>query len=223
VSELGFTHVHEPSQDGDPLTLLLLHGTGADEHDLLPLGRLLAPTARLLSPRGKVVEHGMPRWFRRHSEGVFDTEDLIARTHELADLLPVAAAHYGFDPDRLVAAGFSNGANIAGATLLLRPDALRAALLFAPMLPLRVDQLPDARLPDLSTVAVFLAAGRRDPICPPEQAEELAELLHDAGAAVELVWHDGGHELTRPVAATASGWLRELRHATASEVDQPLP
>jgi predicted esterase len=223
VRELGFTHVHEPPQDGDPLTLLLLHGTGADEHDLLPLGRLLAPTARMLSPRGKVVEHGLPRWFRRHAEGVFDTEDLIARTHELADLLPLAATHYGFDPDRLVAAGFSNGANIAGATLLLRPDALRAALLFAPMLPLRVEQLPNARLPDLSTVAVFLAAGRRDPICPPEQAEELAGLLHDAGAAVELVWHDGGHELARPVVAAATGWVRELRHATASEVDQPLP
>jgi phospholipase/carboxylesterase len=223
VTELAFHHVHEPPQDGDPLTLLLLHGTGADEHDLLPLGRFLAPTARKLSPRGKVLEHGMPRWFRRHAEGVFDTEDLIARTHELADLLPAAASTYGFALEQLVAAGFSNGANIAASTLLLRPGALRAALLFAPMVPLRTGQLPDGRLPDLSTTAVFLAAGRRDPICSPEEAEELATMLADAGAAVELVWHEGGHELTRPVAERAAAWLTDLRHATASEVGDPLP
>jgi phospholipase/carboxylesterase len=223
VTDLGFVHVHEPPQDGDPLTLLLLHGTGATEHDLLPLGRLLAPTARRLSPRGKVLEQGMPRWFRRHAEGVFDTEDLIVRTHELADLVPAAADAYGFDPAHVVAAGFSNGANIAGATLLLRPGVLRAALLFAPMVPLRPSELPDGRLPDLSTTAVFLSVGRRDPICPPEEAEELATMLTDAGAAVELAWHDGGHELTRPIAERATGWLTDLRHATAMEVGDPLP
>jgi predicted esterase len=223
VSELSFTHVHEPPQDDDPLTLLLLHGTGADEHDLLPLGRFLAPTARKLSPRGKALEHGLPRWFRRHREGVFDTEDLIARTHELADFLPSAADSYGFDLHRLVAAGFSNGANVAASTLLLRPGTLRAALLFAPMVSLRPAQLPDARLPDLSTVAVFISSGRRDPICPPEEAEELATILTDAGAAVELAWHDGGHEVTRPIAETAAQWLTDLRHATATEVTNPLP
>jgi phospholipase/carboxylesterase len=223
VTELTFHHVHEPPQDDDPLTLLLLHGTGADEHDLLPLGRFLAPTARKLSPRGQVLERGLPRWFRRHAEGVFDTEDLVARTHELARFLPEAADAYGFALEHLIAAGFSNGANVAASTLLLRPGALRAALLFAPMVPLRAEQLPDGRLPDLSTAAVFLAAGRRDPICPPEEAEELATMLTDAGAAVELVWHDGGHELTRPVAERATAWLTELRHATASEVVDPLP
>jgi phospholipase/carboxylesterase len=223
VTDLGFAHVHQPPQDDDPLTLLLLHGTGADEHDLLPLGRILAPTARQLSPRGKVVEQGLPRWFRRRAEGVFDTEDLIVRTHELADFLPRAGAAYGFDASRLVAAGFSNGANIAGATLLLRPGALRAALLFAPMVPLHVDELPDGRLPDLSTTAVYLSAGRRDPICPPELAERFAAMLHDAGAAVQLVWHDGGHELTRPIAESAATWLTDLRHATGTEVIDPLP
>jgi phospholipase/carboxylesterase len=221
--DLGFVHVHRPPQDDDPLTLLLLHGTGADERDLLPLGALLAPTARKLSPRGKVLEHGMPRWFRRHAEGVLDTEDLIARSHELADLVPAAAAAYGFDRSAVVAAGFSNGANIAGATMLLRPEAFRAALLFAPMLPLTVEHLPSLRLPDLATAAVFVAAGRRDPICPPEQAETLAGMLHDAGAAVELVWHDGGHELTRPVVDAAAAWLTDLRHATATEAGDPLP
>jgi predicted esterase len=223
VTELAFRHVHEPPRDGDPLTLLLLHGTGADEHDLLPLGRFLAPTARKLSPRGQVLEHGLPRWFRRHAEGVFDTEDLRARTHELADLLPAAADAYGFALEQLVAAGFSNGANIAASMLLLRPGALRAALLFAPMVPLRAEQLPDGRLPDLSTTAVFLAVGRRDPICPPEEAEELATMLSDAGAAVELAWHDGGHELTRPTAERAAAWLTDLRHATGSEAGDPLP
>jgi phospholipase/carboxylesterase len=223
VSGFDHVHVHQPPTDDDPVTLLLLHGTGADEHDLLPLGRMLSPTARLLSPRGKVVEQGMPRWFRRHAEGLFDTEDLIARTDELADALPAAASTYGFDRTRLIAAGFSNGANIAAATLLLRPETFRAALLFAPMVPLRTDQLPSGGLPDLSTTAVFLSAGRRDPICPPEQAEELAVMLHDAGAAVELAWHDGGHELTRPIADAARSWLGDLRHATASEVGDPLP
>jgi phospholipase/carboxylesterase len=223
VSELAFRHVHEPPEDDDPLTLLLLHGTGADEHDLLPLGRLLAPTARRLSPRGKVVERGMPRWFRRHAEGVFDTDDLIARTHELADLLPSAADVYGFDTRHLVAVGFSNGANVAASTLLLRPEALRAAVLFSPMVPLRPGQLPGARLPDLSTSAVFIGSGRRDPICPPEEAEELAAILSDAGAAVEVVWHDGGHELRRPVVDAATTWLTDLRHATGSEAGDPLP
>jgi phospholipase/carboxylesterase len=222
TDDLGFVHVHEPPQCDDPLTLLLLHGTGADEHDLLPLGQVLAPTARRVSPRGKVREHGMPRWFRRHAEGVLDTDDLIARSHELADFLPRAAGTYGFDPQAVVAAGFSNGANIAGGLLLLRPEVLRAALLFAPMLPLRRDQLPDG-LPDLAATAVFVAAGRRDPICPPEQAEELAGMLADAGAAVELVWHDGGHELTRPVVDRATTWVTELRHATATEAGDPLP
>lgn len=213
-----YHHVHEPPQGADPVTLLLLHGTGADEHDLLPLGRFLAPDARLLSPRGLVSEHGMPRWFRRLAEGVFDTQDLIARAHQLADWVPMAAGHYGADPDRIVAAGFSNGANIAGALLLLRPDCLRAAALFSPMVPL----VPD-RLPDLSAHAVFIGAGRRDPICPPEQAEQLAKLLTDAGATVEVAWHDGGHELPRPVADRARTWLTQLRHATASEADHPLP
>jgi phospholipase/carboxylesterase len=223
TADLGFPHVHEPPSDEDPLTLLLLHGTGADEHDLLPLGRLLAPTSRRLSLRGKVLERGMPRWFRRHAEGVLDTADLVERTHELADALPRAAQRYGFDPAHLVAAGFSNGANIAAATLLLRPEALRAALLFAPMVPLRPSELPDGRLPDLSSTAVFVGAGRRDPICPPPQAEELATMLADAGAAVELVWHAGGHSLTRPVAECGAAWLAELRHATGADVRAPLP
>jgi predicted esterase len=205
-------HVHRPPQGDDPLTLLLLHGTGATEHDLLPLGELLAPSARLLSPRGRVLERGMPRWFRRHAEGVFDLDDLRARAHELADWVEVAAESYDLDRSRVVAAGFSNGANIAGATLLLRPDTLRAALLFAPMLPFEPEELPD-----LSAVAVFLSAGRADPICPPEQVERLAGLLTDAGAVVDLRWHGGGHQLTREHAELARDWLARWRDATATQ------
>jgi predicted esterase len=207
------THVHRPPSDDDRLTLLLLHGTGADEQNLLPVGELLAPTARLLSPRGRVLEQGMPRWFRRHAEGVFDVEDLRARTHELADWLDTACGEYDADATRVVATGFSNGANIAGALLLLRPRALRAAVLFAPMLPLE----PDA-LPDLGHAAVFVSAGRHDPICPPEQVERLASLLTDAGASVELRWHDGGHELTLDHAQAARDWLGRWRAGSATDL-----
>ena len=209
----SLVHVHRPPAGDDRLTLLLLHGTGADEHDLLPLGDVLAPSARLLSPRGRVSEQGMPRWFRRHAEGVFDLEDLHARTHELADWLDTAVDAYDADATRLVAAGFSNGANIAGATLLLRPRALRAAALFAPMLPLE----PEA-LPDLSHAAVFVSAGRRDPICPPDQVERLASLLTDASAIVEMRWHDGGHELTTAHAHAARDWLDRWRATTATDL-----
>jgi phospholipase/carboxylesterase len=215
TTDLGtLVHVHRPaSGDGVP-TLLLLHGTGADEHDLLPLGQLLAPDAHLLSPRGRVSEQGMPRWFARHAEGVFDHEDLVARTHELADWLEAAADRYAIDRTRLVAAGFSNGANIAASLLLLRPESLRAALLFAPMLPFEPETLPD-----LAATGVFISAGRSDPICPPEQAERLAGLLTDAGAAVELAWHDGGHQLDRAQAEQGRSWLARWRDATATDVD----
>ena len=206
-------HVHRPPTDDDRLTLLLLHGTGADEQNLLPLGEVLAPTARLLSARGRVLEQGMPRWFQRHAEGVFDVEDLHARTHELADWLDTACEEYGVDATRLVAAGFSNGANIAGAMLLLRPRALRAAALFAPMLPLE----PEA-LPDLGHAAVFVSAGRHDPICPPEQVERLASLLTDAGASVELRWHDAGHELATDHAHAARDWLDRWRAGSATDL-----
>jgi phospholipase/carboxylesterase len=209
-----FVHVHRPGSGDQAPALLLLHGTGATEHDLLPLAELLAPDAQVLSPRGLVSEQGMPRWFARHAEGVLDQEDLETRTHELADWLVPAAAAYEIEPARLVAAGFSNGANIAASMLLRRPEALRAALLFAPMLPFEPEHLPD-----LSDTAVFVSAGRRDPICPPEQAERLATLLTDAGAAVELSWHDGGHQLDRPQAELGRAWLTRWRHATATGTD----
>src|SRR5689334_22618027 len=128
-AELDFEHVYEPPATASADTILLLHGTGGNERDLLPLGRMLTPGAALLSPRGKVLEHGMPRFFRRLAEGVFDEEDLNARTYELADFVTAAATAYRFDPRQVIAVGYSNGANIAASTLLLRPDVLAGGVL----------------------------------------------------------------------------------------------
>lgn len=169
---LGFAHVYEPAQTAGAPILLLLHGTGGNEHDLLDLGRTLFPGAALLSPRGQVRENSMPRFFRRLAEGVFDLEDLQRRTHELADFVAAAARRYGFDPRRVVAAGYSNGANIAASIMLLRPEILAGALLFHAMVPL----IPET-LPSMHGVPVFMAAGRTDPLIPAQQTEELARLL----------------------------------------------
>jgi len=200
-AELGFVHRFIPAQRPGT-TLLLLHGTGGNENDLLGVGQGLAPGAALLSPRGKVLENGRPRFFRRFAEGLFDLEDLVFRTHELAEFLAAASSRYGFPPDRVFAAGYSNGANIAASTLLLCPEVLAGAVLFRPMVP-----LTPARMPDLSAKRAFIAAGRHDPIVPPEQAERLARLLRSAGAEVELHWEANGHAVGDAELEVARGWL----------------
>jgi predicted esterase len=182
--------------------LLLLHGTGGNEHDLLHVGRNLLPGAALLSPRGQILENGMPRFFRRLAEGVFDEKDLVRRTHELADFVGAAAKRYQFDASRVVAVGYSNGANIAASMLLLRPEILSGAVLFRAMVPL----IPE-KLPDLSGRPVFLAAGRNDPIIPAENTEQLAAMLKEAGAEVSLQWSEGGHQLSAPELEEAKSWL----------------
>lgn len=200
---LGFTHRWKPAPNpADADTLLLLHGTDGDENDLLPLGALLLPEANLLSPRGRVLERGMPRFFRRLAEGVFDVPDLIAQTHALAEFVARAADHYGFDPARVTAAGFSNGANIAGGLLLLRPGVLRAAVLLAPMVPL----VPDTA-PNIVGTRVFIGAGRHDPLVPVAETERLRTMLKSYGADVTTRWEDGGHTLTRAEAQAAADWL----------------
>lgn len=199
---LGFIHRFVPAQSPSLPTLLLLHGTGGDENDLLPLGQALAPGPALLSPRGKVLENGMPRFFRRLAMGVFDEQDLRFRTQELVEFVRAAARRYGFDLGKVVAAGFSNGANIAGSMLLLHPQVLRAALLFSPMLPLKPEQMPN-----LKGVSVFVAAGQADPIVPPENTKQLVSLLEQAGADVTEHWHQGGHELSQSVVELARKWL----------------
>ena len=201
----GFIHRFVPPERDDPTTLLLLHGTGGDENDLLPLGRMLDEEAALLSPRGKVLENGMPRFFRRLSMGVFDEEDLVNRTHELASFVEEAASEYGLDSKRLFAVGFSNGANIAASLLLLHPGLLAGAVLLRAMTPFELETLPD-----LSGTPVYLAAGRSDQMIPPESTERLAELLREAGAEVTLDWQPGGHGIGRAEVEAARDWLARI-------------
>jgi predicted esterase len=205
VSAADFVHRYVPAQEEGAPTLLLLHGTGGDENDLLPLGRALWPGAALLSPRGKVLEAGMPRFFRRLAAGVFDEPDLILRSYELARFVGDAAAEYGFSPKNVVAAGFSNGANIAASMLLLHPDVLRGAMLFSPMVPL----VPQT-MPDLRGTPVFIGAGRNDPMVPALQTERLADLLRDGGSDVTVHWESSGHALTQTEVAAAREWLTKL-------------
>ena len=200
--ELGFTHRFVPGADPAAPVLLLLHGTGGDEDDLLGLGKVLQPDAALLSPRGKVLENGAPRFFRRLAAGVFDEADLIARTAELATFVRDAAAAYELDAKRVIAVGFSNGANIAAAMLLLHPDVLRGAVLFRAMVPLK-----PPRMPDLSGVSVYLAAGRYDTMIPPANTEQLAAMLREARADVTLAWTPQGHNLTPDEVDAARRWL----------------
>jgi phospholipase/carboxylesterase len=201
-ADLGFAHRFLPGEDDSGATLLLLHGTGGNEEDLIPLGQELSPGAAILSPRGKVLEFGAPRFFRRLAEGVFDLEDLVFRTHELAEFVAAASEEYGFDNRKLVAAGYSNGANIAGSLILLHPGLLRAAVLLRAMVPFEPEVTPD-----LTGMAVFMASGRRDQMIPPDNSQRLADILGGAGADVDLRWRDTGHGLTYEEVAQAKEWL----------------
>jgi phospholipase/carboxylesterase len=185
--------------------LFLLHGTGGNEQDLIALGHELDPNAALLSPRGKVLENGMPRFFRRLAEGVFDLEDLKYRTNELGDFVAAAAQHYGFRTDQLIAVGYSNGANIAASMLLLRPEIMRRAILFRAMVPL----IPDT-LPDLSSDRVWIGAGDQDPIVPASETKRLGEFLRRAGADVTIRFAQAGHGLTNEDVEAARDWLGGL-------------
>lgn len=194
--------IHEFVAGKSDRTLLLLHGTGGNERDLIPLGRELDPDASLLSPRGKVLENGMPRFFRRLAEGVFDLDDLQKRTQELADFVTSAAQHYKIDSKKIVAVGYSNGANIAASMLLLRPEILSAAILFRAMVPLKPEQQPN-----LASKPIFISAGSLDPIVPASNSKELVELLREAGANVTIRFLQSGHELTSNDVDLARGWL----------------
>jgi predicted esterase len=198
--------IHEFVPGKSERTLFLLHGTGGNERDLIPLGRELDPNAALLSPRGKVLENGMPRFFRRLAEGVFDLEDLKYRTHELADFVTAAAQHYGFARDNVVAVGYSNGANIAASMLLLGAETLSAAILFRAMVPL----VPETQ-PNLSAVRVWIGAGTHDPISPASETKRLAELLRNAGADVTVRYFQAGHGLTSADVEGAREWLTTLQ------------
>ncbi|MFL6451909.1 MAG: alpha/beta hydrolase [Bryobacteraceae bacterium] len=201
--EPRFIHQFIPATQPDVgITLLLLHGTGGNEQDLLPLGRELLPGAALLSPRGRVLENGMPRFFRRFGEGVFDIDDLKFQTHDLNNFIKSASQQYGVAKNKVVALGYSNGANIAASLLLMHPHALAGAVLFRPMVPLT----PDFE-PNLGHGSVFLSGGMRDPIVPRDNTEALAVMLTSFGAEVEVYWHHGGHELGQDDLTAAQQWL----------------
>ena len=205
VNGSDFVHRWIPAEGADT-TVLALHGTGADENDLMPLAAAVAPGKNVLSPRGKVLEMGAPRFFRRLAEGVFDLDDLVARTHELADFVTAAAHTYGFDPSKVVALGYSNGANIAGSILLLRPDVLAGGVLLRAMKPFDPEDV-SARVPDLSSKRVLVASGRHDPLVPPASTQGLVELLRRAGADVSLEAVTAGHELVQGDLDATSRWL----------------
>jgi phospholipase/carboxylesterase len=200
--DLGFIHRFVPGTRPGAVPVLLLHGTGGNESDLVDLGRSLAPGAPLLSPRGKILENGMPRFFRRLAEGVFDIPDLKFQANELARFVRDARVRYDLGDSPPVALGLSNGANVAAALLLLHPGTLSGGLLLRPMVPL----VPDP-LPDLAGVRVLIAAGRRDPIVPPAQSQALGDLLKRAGADVALNWSNGGHGLVQDDLAAAERWM----------------
>lgn len=200
-------HVFQKGSDANAPTLVLFHGTGGTERDLLPLASLISPDSSVLGIRGNVLENGMPRFFRRLAEGVFDEADLVERTKELNDFLDQAIEKYQLDSSKLVAVGYSNGANIIGSLLFHYANLFRAAILHHPMVPLR-----GVRLPDLSKVAVFIGAGVNDPICPPTETEELQTLLAGAGAAVKVHWENQGHQLTQTEAEEAAKWFQNERN-----------
>ena len=202
-TQFDFIHRFVPPLPGGPKeTLLLLHGTGGDEDDLIPLAGELLPGTALISPRGRALENGMPRFFRRLAEGVFDLEDLKVQTDALAQFVSTVSRKHGLEDNKIIALGYSNGANIAASLLLMHPALLSRAILFRPMVPFRPE-----RSPNLNDMPVLLAAARHDQIVRPEQTAELSKILTTAGACVSIHWHPGGHELGADDVAAAQEWL----------------
>ncbi|NUC17407.1 alpha/beta hydrolase [Bacillus mycoides] len=198
-------HVFQKGKDTSKPVLLLLHGTGGNELDLLPLAERIDREASVLSVRGNVLESGMPRFFRRLAEGIFDEEDLVFRTKELNEFLNEAAKIYEFDRDNIVAVGYSNGANIAASLLFHYENALKGAVLHHPMVPRRGIQLPN-----LAEKFVFIAAGTNDPICSPSESEELKMLLENVDANVTMHWENRGHQLTMNEVEKATEWYEKI-------------
>ena len=204
MREIEFIHRYVAGTEASRRVLLLLHGTGGDESDLLPLGRELDSSATLLSPRGQVSENGSARFFRRFAEGVFDEADVIHRANELADFVAAAGERYKFEARQVIAVGYSNGANIAAAMMLLRPEVFPAAILFRAMV-----VLSNPPAADLNGKRMLISAGRHDPIIPLENVQRLAGLLKNAGGDVSLQIQEAGHGLVQEDVAAAKAWLQQ--------------
>ena len=191
-----------PESVDDGRTIVTLHGTGGSEHDLVDIAGSIAPASAILSPRGNTLEKGLARFFRRLDNNVFDENDVVRRAHALADFLHQAASRYGRDTTRLVACGYSNGANIAAAVLQVRPEIFASAVLLRPMLP-----LPKLDLPDLRGKTILILRGRHDTVIPGRSTDQLIRKLEQAGAEVYTHTLDTGHRLTKEDIAIASRWL----------------
>ncbi|MFC7393962.1 alpha/beta hydrolase [Scopulibacillus cellulosilyticus] len=198
-------HFFHKGKDLSKPTLLLLHGRGGTETDLLPVAGMIDDSASVLGVRGNVSENGMPRFFRRLAEGIFDEQDLIFRTKELKAFIDSAANDYKFDRNNVVAVGYSNGANIAASLLFHYENALKGAVLFHPMVPRR-----GIELPNLAGTPVFIGAGINDPICKPEETKELANIFERSGATVEIHWESAGHQLTQSEVQQAAKWYSSI-------------
>ena len=203
TGDLGFIHRFVPTEDKTSAeTLVVLHGTGGDENDLIGIGQAIAPGVAILSPRGNVLENGAPRFFKRLAEGVFDPKEVRSRGEELAQFIRAAISKYALNPERIFALGYSNGANIASTVMFIEPGLLQGAILFRPMLVFE----PDER-PDLSGAGVFISAGRMDPIVPTTSVERLVELFEGSRAEVTLKWQLAGHNLLPSEVREAADWL----------------
>jgi phospholipase/carboxylesterase/glyoxalase family protein len=203
TDDLGFVHRFIPADDptlGE--TMVVLHGTGGDENDLIGIGRAVAPGAAILSPRGKVLENGAPRFFKRLAEGVFDPKEVRSRAEELSRFIRAAVAKYGLDPARVFAFGYSNGANVASTIMFIEPSVFQRAILFRPMLVFEPDKIPD-----LSGASVLISAGRSDPIVPTTSVDRLVELFKQSRADVTLKWQLVGHNLAPSEVREAADWL----------------
>jgi predicted esterase len=196
--------VHRFERRTSPFTLLVLHGTGGDENDLVPIGHSLAPGASILSPRGKVLEAGAPRFFARAAPGVFDANEIRGRAGELAEWIRSAAAEYKLDPAKIFAFGYSNGANIASSVMLLDPGVIAGSVLLRPMIVIEPGELPD-----LKGAPVLISAGKVDSMTPPGDTEKLARMLTEARATVDLAMQNAGHGLLPQDFAVAKRWLAE--------------
>lgn len=203
TEDLGFIHRFVPAEDqASGETLLVLHGTGGNENDLVGIGQTIAPGAAILSPRGKVLENGAPRFFKRLAEGVFDPKEVRSRAEELARFIRASIRKYGLETSRIYALGYSNGANIASTVMFIQPELLQGAVLFRPMLVYEPEELGD-----LSAAGVFISAGRMDPIVPMKSVERLVDLFESSHAEVTLKWQSAGHNLVPSEVREASDWL----------------
>jgi phospholipase/carboxylesterase len=203
TDDLGFIHRFVPSSEPNSgETLVVLHGTGGDENDLIGIGQAIAPGAAILSPRGKVLENGAPRFFKRLAEGVFDPKEVRSRGEELSRFIRAAVVKYGLDPARVFAFGYSNGANVASTVMFIDPGVIQRAILFRPMLVFEPDHTPD-----LSGSSVLISAGRTDPIVPTASVNRLVELFKDSRADVTLKWQLTGHNLAPSEVREAADWL----------------